>query len=249
MGNALYQSDILPAPPGSVVLGVYEKDSIPTLLLASVSSPFTAHILVCGNNPDVLLHNIVISLAHGYWPQVNGRAGLALHLISLHSTFDGFDLPHLVQPPMGSLEHAKTALMALVRQAAQRIQDEPAMLCEVEADGSRHLLYCQGRRPAFVLPVVAVIDDLKPLWADAQARRCLLRLLVLGSRVGVHVIAADREAALDTGSHFPLRLAQDESGFVACTHNAKIHFRSLVLGPGTAGPAGCSGPKVDAEET
>lgn len=182
-----------PLPIATCVLGVTE---IGTPLLARLSSPDVAHILIAGttgSGKSVLLRALVASL----W----GR-GVGLVLVDpKRRTFLPFQGGPLLLPPVSEPAEMVGVLRRLVQLMEERDQRGE--------NGPR---------------VVLVIDELSDLLMTGDGMEGqLIRLLQRGREAGLHVIAATQRpsAAVVSGlmkANFPLRLV----GRVTAAEEARI---------------------------
>lgn len=178
--------DAEPLPQATALLGI-TGDGAP--LLARLSSPDVAHVLVAGttgSGKTALLRTIAASLVLGHTPE-------ALRLLCLDpkaSAFAGFEgLPHLVRPVLSVGDAIGAALRDLV-----------ALMERRTGTGSRH--------PR----IVVLIDELADLIMTVEGvTEHLTRLSQRGREAGIHLVAATQRpsAAVLSGlirANFPLRL-------------------------------------------
>ncbi len=187
--------EVMPLPPATALLGQTDA-GMP--LLARLSSPEVAHILVAGttgSGKSALMRTIALSLAIGH------RAD-TLRLMCLDPkgrTFGALaGAPHLARAPIQETGEALEALRSLVRMMEQRDRRNET------PERNR-----QGGTPR----VVVMIDELADLimQGGAALSEALTRLLQRGREAGIHVIAATQRpsSAVLTGlmrANFPLRL-------------------------------------------
>lgn len=185
-------------PEGTAYLGLSDA-GMP--LLARLSSPEVAHILIAGttgSGKSVLLRGLAISLALGHAPE-------ALRLVCVDPKGRAFDAlaaaPHLTQAPIHAAQEAAHTLGGLTRLMEER-------------DAQR----ISAPR------VVVLIDELADLLMVGDGvEGYLTRLLQRGREAGLHIVAATQRpaAAVLSGimrANFPLRLV----GRVVSPEDARI---------------------------
>ncbi|MDX9955942.1 MAG: DNA translocase FtsK [Anaerolineae bacterium] len=181
-------AEVKPLPPVTALLGLTD-DGAP--LLARLSSPEVAHVLVAGTKDagkTALLRTLAVSLVMSNRPD-------ELRLLCIDLQRRAFralaGLPHLVRPPVITGTEAIEALQSLTR------------LMEVRLRGQEH----QPR-------TVVLIDeaaDLALIEGRVSAESLLVRLAQRGHEAGIHLVVATRRpsAAVLSGvlrANFPLRL-------------------------------------------
>ncbi|MGD9100763.1 MAG: DNA translocase FtsK [Anaerolineae bacterium] len=175
-------------PPGTALLGLTEAGAP---LLARLSSPQVAHLLVAGDGGgNNLLRTILASLAQGH-----RRSQLGLVLIDLERRAFGplAGLPHLLRPVLSEPGEISRALQSLVRLAAAR---------------------CNGKRPGAPRIVVAIgeLDDLLALTGvNGRVQWTLTQLAECGCEAGVHLVAGTQKPVCGAverliRANFPARL-------------------------------------------
>lgn len=188
-----------PWPEGIAYLGIADSGGP---LLARLSSPEVAHILIAGttgSGKSVLLRGVSASLVLGHDPA-------ALRLVCVDPKGRAFDAvahaPHLTQPPIRDAREAARLLGGLARLMEERDRQR--------TDSPR---------------IVVLIDELADLvMADGKGvETSLTRLLQRGREAGIHVVAATQRpsAAILNGlmrANFPLRLV----GRVVTPEDARI---------------------------
>ncbi len=188
-----------PLPVSTALLGLTDG-GLP--LLARLSSPDVAHILVAGttgSGKSVLLRTIALSLVLTHNPK-------DLQLICLDPkgrTFRALDgVPHLLRPPVLDLPDVLEVLNSLLK--AMEVRD-------------RH-----GERSP---QVVVMIDELADLILQGgdEVTTVVTRLVQRGRESGIHVVAATQRpsSAILSGlmrANFPLRLV----GRVVSTSDARV---------------------------
>jgi S-DNA-T family DNA segregation ATPase FtsK/SpoIIIE len=199
--------EVMPLPSATALLGQTDA-GMP--LLARLSSPEVAHILVAGttgSGKSALMRTIALSLAVGH------RAD-TLRLMCLDPkgrTFAALiGTPHMARPPIQATAEALEALRSLVRvmELRDRRRETPD-------------LSPQGRAPR----IVVMIDELADLimQGGAALSDALTRLLQRGREAGIHIIAATQRpsSAVLNGlmrANFPLRLV----GKVVSADDARV---------------------------
>lgn len=191
--------EVGPLPLSSVVLGLTEDG---TPLLARLSSPEVAHILIAGttgSGKSALLRTIAASLALTHTPE-------SIRLLGIDPKERLFKplagSPLWLRPPMGDVRAAIAALHEAARTMELR---------------DRHGL---------VMPrIVILIDELADLIFEggAELTAALTRIAQRGREAGVHLIAATQRpsAAVLSGllkANFPLRLV----GRVTSPEDARV---------------------------
>lgn len=179
--------EVTPVPLHTAVLGLME-DGRP--LLARLSSPEVAHILVSGttgSGKSALLRTIAMSL-------ILSQPASTLRLLCLDPKGRTFlpltGAPHLLRPPVSTLPETLEALESLL-----------------------HVMEIRDRRGENAPRIVLMVDELADLifqGGDPLAK-ALTRLVQRGREPGIHVIAATQRpssAVLDgvMRANFPLRL-------------------------------------------
>ena len=178
--------EIAPLPPLTAMLGLTDA-GVP--LLARLSSPDVAHVLVSGATgagKSALLRTMAVSLVLS-----QSAADLRLLCLCLRGrTFGSLaDTPHLLRPPVAEPREAREVLRSLLR--------------EMEIRDRRN-----ENTPAIVL----LVDELTDLVSQGGSAmtQALTRLVQRGREAGIHVVAATRRpaAAILSGllRNFPLRL-------------------------------------------
>ncbi len=191
--------EVGPLPLSTVVLGL-TGDGTP--LLARLSSPEVAHILVAGttgSGKSALLRTIAASLALTHTPE-------SLRLLAIDPKQRLFTplagSPLWLRPPVGDVKEAVQAL----HEAARTME-------------------LRDRHGIAVPRIVILIDELAELMfaGGAELGQVLTRLAQRGREAGVHVIAATQRpsAAILSGllkANFPLRLV----GRVTSPEDARV---------------------------
>jgi len=210
--------EAMPMPLATAMLGLTD-DGAP--LLARLSAPEVAHILVAGttgSGKSALLRTIAASLALTHTPSLlqmlcidpKGRAFPA---------FNG--IPHLTRKPIVDVPEAVEALHSVVRvmEARDRRGETPVTNHEAIA------LHNDGAVGTSVPRIVIFIDELADLvmQGEAPVADTLTRLVQRGRQAGVHVIAATQHpssAILSSvmRANFPLRLV----GRVVSADDARV---------------------------
>ena len=201
--------EVAPLPPNTALLGLTD-DGAP--LLARLSSPEVAHILVAGttgSGKTALLRTMAVSLALANRPE-------DLRLFCLDPKGRAFrgltGAPHLARPPVVAVPEAIEALQSLLRLMELRDQK-----------GESH--------PRIVIFIDEVADLV--LQGDGRAapgrnqqptsiETLLTRLAQRGREAGIHLVAAtQRPSAVLSGvlrANFPLRLV----GKVVSAEDARV---------------------------
>ncbi len=191
--------EVTPLPLYTAVLGVTQGG---TPLLARLSSPDVAHVLVSGttgSGKSALLRTIAMSL-------LLSQPSTALRLLCLDPkgrTFGALaGVPHLLRPPVATVAEAVEVLTSLLR--AMEIRD---------------------RRRENAPRIVLLIDELADLIFQGEdcVVQALTRLVQRGREAGIHVVAATQRpsSAVLTGlmrANFPLRLV----GRVTSAEDARV---------------------------
>jgi len=199
--------EVMPLPPATALLGQTDT-GLP--LLARLSSPEVAHILVSGttgSGKSALMRTIALSLAVGH------RAD-RLRLVCLDPKGRTFatlaTAPHMARPSVQDAAEALEALRSLVR--VMEVRDRRGETPDRHPTGS-------------VPRIVVMIDELADLMMQGGAALsvALTRLLQRGREAGIHVIAStQRPSAAVLSSlmraNFPLRLV----GKVVSADDARI---------------------------
>ncbi len=203
--------EVAPLPAATVLLGL-SNDGAP--LLARLSSPEVAHILIAGttgSGKSALLRAIAASVILGHTPTT-------MRLLCIdpkgHTFRELADAPHLTRPPVIGVGEADEALHSLVRmmEARDRRGESPDETFSVDG--------CPAT------PHIAVlVDELADLvmQAGADIAEPLTRLLQRGRQAGIHIVAATQRpsAAVLSGlmrANFPLRLV----GRVTSADDARV---------------------------
>ncbi|MEJ5309018.1 MAG: DNA translocase FtsK [Anaerolineae bacterium] len=210
--------EAMPMPLATALLGLTD-DGMP--LLARLSAPEVAHILVAGttgSGKSALLRTIAASLALTHAPNLlqmlcidpKGRAFPA---------FNG--IPHLTRKPIVNVPEALEALRSVVRVMEARDRRGEAPLSDRNALASHN----EGVEGTSVPRIVIFIDELADLVMQGEAplTDTLTRLVQRGRQAGVHVIAATQHpssAILSSvmRANFPLRLV----GRVVSADDARV---------------------------
>jgi S-DNA-T family DNA segregation ATPase FtsK/SpoIIIE len=191
--------EVLPLPSSTALLGLTDA-GLP--LLARLSAPEVAHVLVCGttgSGKSVLLRTIAASLV-----LTHECAALQLMCIDPKArTFKPFaDVPHLTRPPVTHMSEAVEALHSLLR-----------------------IMEIRDRRGENTPRLVLFIDELADLILQGgdSVSEALTRLAQRGREAGIHLVAATQRPSSDILSgliraNFPLRLV----GKVASSHDAVV---------------------------
>lgn len=178
---------VAPLPEATALLGLGD-DNAP--ILARLSSPEVAHILIAGttgSGKSALLRTIAASLALGHAPE-------SVRLICIdpkQRTFTALaSAPHFTRPPAATVAESLEVLHSLTRTMEAR-----------------------DRRQESHPPIAVFIDELADLvmTGGKPVVEALTRLLQRGREAGLHVIAATQQpsAAILSGlmrANFPLRL-------------------------------------------
>lgn len=188
-----------PVPLSTTLLGLTD-DGIP--LLARLSSPEVAHILIAGttgSGKSVLLRTIALSLILTHRPD-------QLRLLALDPkgrAFQGLTgAPHLLRPPVTELAEILEALRSLLRAMEMRDRQREDSPC-----------------------IVLLIDELADLIFQGgdEITELLTRLVQRGREAGIHIVAATQRpsSAIMSGlmrANFPLRLV----GRVVSASDARV---------------------------
>lgn len=191
--------EVTPLPLHTAVLGVTQGG---TPLLARLSSPDVAHVLVSGttgSGKSALLRTVALSLLLAQSPAT-------LRLLCLDPkgrTFGALaGAPHLLRPPVATVAEAVEVLTSLLR--AMEIRD---------------------RRRENAPRIVLLVDELADLIFQGEdcVVQALTRLVQRGREAGIHVVAATQRpsSAILTGlmrANFPLRLV----GRVTSAEDARV---------------------------
>ncbi|MBN2006126.1 MAG: DNA translocase FtsK [Anaerolineae bacterium] len=199
--------EVMPLPASTLVLGLIDDG---TPLLARLSSPLVAHVLISGttgSGKSALLRTMAGSLVLGHRPDVVR----ILCLDPKSRTFRALaGAPHLARKPVADIGEMLEALRSLVRimEARDRRGETPDA-----AQG--------GTTPR----IVVFIDELADLvmLGGAAVTELITRLLQRGREAGIHVVAATQRpssAVLSSlmRANFPLRLV----GKVVSAEDARI---------------------------
>ncbi len=199
--------EVRPLPVSTALLGLTD-DGAP--LLARLSAPEVAHILVAGttgSGKSVLLRTMAASLALSHRPDVlrmmcidpKGRAFRVLE-----------GLPHLTRPPITDLSEAVEALNSLVRMMEVRDRRGEGPDSGVGNGAPR---------------IVVFIDELADLimLGEKSVTESITRLAQRGREAGIHLVAATQHpssAILSSlmRANFPLRLV----GKVVSADDARV---------------------------
>ena len=196
--------EVQPLPSTTALLGLTD-DGAP--LLARLSSPEVAHVLVAGttgSGKTALLRTMAVSLALGHAPE-------DLRLLCLDPKGRAFrallGAPHLVRPPVVEPTEAVEALHSLVR------------LMEVRDRQGEHA----PRIVVFVDEVADLVVQSTRRNGQAEIETLLTRLAQRGREAGIHLVAATQRpsAAVLSGvlrANFPLRLV----GKVVSADDARV---------------------------
>ncbi|HOT93267.1 MAG TPA: DNA translocase FtsK [Anaerolineae bacterium] len=204
-------AEVTPLPLATVLLGLTDAGAP---LLARLSAPEVAHILVAGttgSGKSALLRTMAASLVLTHTPKL-------LELLCIDPkgrTFPAFQgVPHLKRKPITDIPEALEALQSAARmmEARDRRGEEPPI----------------GRdavRGTSVPRLVIFIDELADLLMQGEApfTDVLTRLVQRGRQAGVHVVAATQHpsAAILSSvmrANFPLRLV----GRVVSAEDARV---------------------------
>ena len=184
---------VVPVPVSTVVLGITD-DGIP--LLARLSSPDVAHILIAGttgSGKSVLLQTIAASLLQTHSPAV-------VRLLCIDPKGRTFEplahTPHMARHPIADAGEALEALQSLCRM--MELRDRRGEYPERHPGTSR---------------VIVLVDELADLIMQGgnPAVEMLTRLAQRGREAGIHLVAATQHpsgAILSSvmRANFPLRL-------------------------------------------
>jgi S-DNA-T family DNA segregation ATPase FtsK/SpoIIIE len=191
-------TDAEPLPKATALLGIEEQGAP---LLAKLSSPVVAHVLIAGttgSGKSVLLRSIAASLLLSHPPE-DVRA---LCLDPKGRAFAAFEgLPHLLRPPLRDGDAIAEALR-----------------------GAERLMEIRDERHEDSPRVVVLIDELADILEVVEAAEDpLTRLAQRGREAGIHLVAATQypSAAILSGvmrANFPLRLV----GRVVSADDAKV---------------------------
>ncbi|MEA3396408.1 MAG: DNA translocase FtsK [Chloroflexota bacterium] len=191
--------EVAPLPHLTAMLGLTDA-GVP--LLARLSSPDVAHVLVSGatgSGKSALLRTMAVSL-------VLSQSAADLRLLCLDPqgrTFGSLvDAPHLLRPPVVETHEALEALRSLLREMEirdRRNEDAPA--------------------------IVLLVDELVDLVSQSESAvlQALTQLVQRGHETGIHVVAATQRpsSAILSGllrANFPLRLV----GKVVSAEDARV---------------------------
>jgi len=196
--------EVEPLPPATALLGLTDAGAP---LLARLSSPEVAHVLVAGttgSGKTALLQTMATSLALANTPETlrllcfdpKGRAFRALAAA-----------PHLTRSPVVDIDDALEALRSLVR--LMELRDRRGE--------------CQPRIVVFVDEVADLIIQDERYNGRGSVEPLLTRLVQRGREAGIHLVAATQRpsAAVLSGllrANFPLRLV----GKVVTADDARI---------------------------
>jgi len=196
--------EMAPLPPTTALLGLTD-DGAP--LLARLSSPEVAHILVAGttgSGKTALLRTMAVSLALANRPE-------DLRLFCLDPKGRAFrgltGAPHLVRPPVVAVPEAIEALQSLLR--LMEVRDQK---------GESH-----PRIVVFIDEVADLVLQGDGRGAHTSIETLLTRLAQRGREAGIHLVAATQRpsAAVLSGvlrANFPLRLV----GKVVSAEDARV---------------------------
>ena len=216
--------EVTPLPAATAVLGLTD-DGVP--LLARLSSPQVAHVLIAGttgSGKSALLRTMAASL-------VLGHAAEGLRLVCLDPkgrTFQGLvGAPHLARAPVTEGAEMLEVLRSLVRtmEHRDRLGERPPGPGDGREAAPR-IVVPRIVVPRIVVPrIVVFIDELADLvmLGDKVVTEALTRLVQRGREAGVHVVAATQHpsAAILSGvmrANFPLRLV----GKVVSADDARV---------------------------
>jgi len=199
--------EVRPLPISTVLLGLTDAGEP---LLARLSAPEVAHILVAGttgSGKSVLLRTMAASLALSHRPDV-------LRMLCIDPKGRTFGtlagLPHLPRPPVTDLAEAVEALNSLVRM--MEIRDRRGEHPDVGVGSSTPR-------------IVVFIDELADLimLGEKSVTESITRLAQRGREAGIHLIAATQHpssAILSSlmRANFPLRLV----GRVVSADDARV---------------------------
>jgi S-DNA-T family DNA segregation ATPase FtsK/SpoIIIE len=197
----------MPIPVSTALLGL-TADGVP--LLARLSSPEVAHVLIAGttgSGKSALLRTIAMSLALAHRSDVLRT----LCIDPKRRTFQTLSrLPHLTRPPITEMPEAIEALHSLVR--TMEIRDRRGETPDAEYGTS-------------VPRLIVLIDELADLIMQGgkPVAELLTRLLQRGREAGIHLVAATQRpsSAILSGlmrANFPLRLV----GRVVSADDARV---------------------------
>lgn len=199
--------EVRPLPISTVLLGLTDAGAP---LLARLSAPEVAHILVAGttgSGKSVLLRTMAASLALSHRPDVLSMVCIDPKARTF-SVLDG--LPHLPRPPIADLAEAVEALDSLVRMMEIR-----------DRRGERPDVGVGSSAPR----IVVFIDELADLimLGEKSVTESLTRLVQRGREAGIHLVAATQHpssAILSSlmRANFPLRLV----GKVVSADDARV---------------------------
>jgi len=196
--------EVAPLPPTTALLGLTD-DGAP--LLARLSSPEVAHILVAGttgSGKTALLRTMAVSLALANRPE-------DLRLFCLDPKGRAFrgltGAPHLARPPVVAVPEAIEALQSLLR--LMEVRDQK---------GESH-----PRIVVFIDEVADLVLQGDGRGAHTSIETLLTRLAQRGREAGIHLVAATQRpsAAVLSGvlrANFPLRLV----GKVVSAEDARV---------------------------
>ncbi len=205
--------EVDPVPLATATLGLTD-DGVP--LLARLSSPDVAHVLVAGttgSGKSVLLRTLILSLAMAHSPT-------ELRFLCIDPKGRAFTpfkhLPHLLRHPIVDPNEALEALTSAVRtmEIRDRLNERP--VTPLNRDDPPHNA---------VPRIVIVVDELADLLmlGEKPMNKALTRLVQRGREAGMHIVAATQRpsSAILGGvmrANFPLRLV----GKVASTDDARV---------------------------
>ena len=187
--------EVVPLPAATALLGL-TADGLP--LLARLSSPEVAHILVAGttgSGKSGLLRTLALSLALGHDTDT-------LRMVCIdpkRRTFNALTgIPHLSRPPISDTGEALESLNSLIRVMEMR-----------DRRGESPNMDARGRVPR----IVVLMDELADLMMQGGKliAAALTRLLQRGREAGIHIVAATQRPSSQVLSgimraNFPLRL-------------------------------------------
>jgi S-DNA-T family DNA segregation ATPase FtsK/SpoIIIE len=204
--------EVWPLPAATALLGLTDQG---TPLLARLSAPEVAHILIAGttgSGKSALMRTIAGSLVLTH--QVT-----ALQMLCIDPkgrTFKALaGAPHLARPPIADVEEAMEALRSLLRvmEARDRRGERPT-------DGAQ-----RARGHAGTPRIVVFLDELAELILQGGKpfSEMLTRLAQRGREAGIHLVAATQRPSSNVldgllRANFPLRLV----GKVASVHDAQV---------------------------
>ena len=190
-------SEVEPLPVATALLGLTDKG---TPLLARLSSPEVAHVLISGttgSGKSVLLRAVALSLILSHHPG-------ALRLLCLDPKGRAFrsleGAPHLLRPPVKGIAEAVEALHSLVR--AMELRDQ-------RGENAPRIVLLIDELADLILKEEAMTKGKRAM--RPQIPDALTRLAQRGREAGIHIVAATQRpsSAILSGllrANFPLRL-------------------------------------------